>query len=56
MLLCVLESFQFIISVNLTVKDSKLQRTENFVWIHLSEIKQVVLRHEHDQSGEEQKR
>ena len=56
MLLCVLESFQFTISVKLTVKDSKLQRTENLVWIHFTELGQVVLRHEHDQSGEEQKR
>ena len=50
MLLCVLVSFQFIISVELPIKDSKLQRTENFVWIHLTELEQVVLRHEYDQS------
>ena len=48
--LCVLVSFQFIISVELTVKDSKLQRSENLVWIHLTELEQVVLRHEYDKS------
>ena len=50
-----IENFKSTIRVYQNAYNSKLQRTKDISWIHLTGLEQVVLWHMHDQSWEKKK-